>query len=82
MSYAAGSTVYTNGLVLTTTAAEPVTTPKGLLITRSVETKEGWVGQIIVDKAIVWESAPMEDQHDASAEATSRVVARLKKLFT
>jgi len=38
-------------------------------------------GQIIVDKAIVWESDPHEDERDAVNEATARVVEKLKALF-
>jgi len=46
-----------------------------------VEMASGWIGQIIVDKAIVWESDPHEDERDAVNEATARVVEKLKALF-
>jgi len=58
-----------------------ITTPKGLLVTRAIELQEGWVGQIIIDKSIVWQGNPRDDEKEAVQEATSRVVDRLKFLF-
>jgi hypothetical protein len=76
-TYSTGNT----GISLVPTDAERITTPKGLLVTRALELQEGWVGQIIVDKQIVWQGAAVEDERDATQEATSRVVERLKWLF-
>lgn len=70
-----------NGVALIPTESDRVKTPQGLVVTRAVEMASGWVGQIIVDKAIVWESIPQTDERDAVQEATSRVVERLKSLF-
>jgi hypothetical protein len=63
-------------------------TPEGLLVTRAVQTKEGWKGQIIVDKNIVWESEDghrgeddFEGEKLALAEANKRVVNALGDLF-
>jgi hypothetical protein len=75
------TTTYGNGIVWTPQVSERNDTPKGLLVTRAVEVKDGWVGQIIVDKAIVWQGAEMEKQCDAVEQATEKVVVRLRKLF-
>ncbi len=75
------------GMVLNATPTEPIKTPTGVLVTRCVETKEGWVGQVIVDKTIVWESEGFQGDEDDTGErkavkaANSRVVAALTKLF-
>jgi len=76
-TYSTGNT----GVQLIPTDAERITTPKGLLVTRAIELQEGWVGQIIIDKQIIWQSPPREDEKEATQEATSRVVERLKFLF-
>ena len=55
-----------NGMVIGATTAEPIKTQAGLLVTRAVETQAGWVGQIIIDKMIVWESDTYAD--DGSTE--------------
>lgn len=49
-------------------------TPSGLIVTQAVQTKDGWLGQVIVDKTIVWESAPAEDGEAAIHAANSHVV--------
>ena len=65
--------------------ASPVKTPAGLLATRAVQTKAGWVGQIIVDKEVIWESKPFrtdkESQKTATAAASERVLGALRKLL-
>lgn len=64
--------------------AKPAPAPKGLLATRAVETKDGWVGQVIVDTEILYESKlyPGEDgSADALEHVNARVVERIKKLF-
>jgi hypothetical protein len=90
----------TNGMTVTTSSTgyavigegnKPVSTPAGLLNTRAVETIEGWVGQIILDKNIIWQSEGFhndsEDEYDKKAErravraANQRVIERLAKLF-
>ena len=78
-----------SGLVINGTTVEPIKTPSGILVTRAVETKDGWVGQIIVDKTIVWESEPIQDhpevtrdaQREATRAANDRVVARMTEMF-
>ena len=76
-TYSSGNT----GISLVPTDAERITTPKGMLVTRAIELQEGWVGQIIIDKSIVWQGNPRDDEKEAVQEATSRVVDRLKFLF-
>lgn len=84
------SYVSSNGFVMQTTQLEPIKTPAGLLVTRAVQTKAGWVGQILVDKTIIWEgpaqtsSSPDDDEDLSSAavkEANWRVVNALRGLL-
>jgi len=56
-------------------------TPKGLLITRAVQMVGGWVGQIIVDRNVVWQSEPTDDEDGALKAANDRVVNVLGTLF-
>jgi hypothetical protein len=56
-------------------------TPSGLIVTQSVQTREGWLGQIIIDKEIVWESDPCHTGDDAIQDANGRVVDVFKQLF-
>lgn len=56
-------------------------TPPGLIVTQAVQTRDGWLGQVIVDKAIVWESPAAEDGDDAIQAANTRVVEALRALF-
>jgi hypothetical protein len=61
-------------------------TPKGLLITRAVQVVGGWVGQVIVDKNVVWQSSPQEGEDErcenqALKAANDRVVNVLGNLF-
>jgi hypothetical protein len=78
MTYSTGNT----GITLVPTDSERITTPKGLLVTRAIQMKNGWVGQIIIDKTIVWEGTPEEDERDATQQATQRVVERLMAIFS
>lgn len=57
-------------------------TPAGLFVTQAVQTKDGWLGQVIVDKTIVWEGDPEPDGEDAIRAANAHVVEALKALFT
>lgn len=57
-------------------------TPSGLLVTRAIQTKDGWRGQILVDKEIVYESNPTQCGDDAITFANTRVVDTIKGLFT
>ena len=56
-------------------------TPSGLIVTQAVQTKDGWLGQVIVDKTIVWESDLDDEGADAIQAANSRVVEAFKALF-
>lgn len=77
LSYAMTS----NGISLSGQGDSPIKTPAGLLVTRAVEVKDGWVGQIIVDKTIVWEGAPTEDEKAALTVVNGRVVTKLSALL-
>jgi hypothetical protein len=76
--------------VVPTSGEPPKPTPSGLIVTRAVETKGGWVGQVIIDKDIVWESKPFTTEADdeespsaaAQKAANERVVNTIKTLFT
>lgn len=61
--------------------AKPERAPAGLIATRAIETKDGWRGQILVDKEIVFETGDLVDSEDALELVNQRVVARVKKLF-
>ena len=56
------------------TAGEKPTTPPGLIVTQAVQTRHGWLGQVLVDKQIVWESDLDEDGEAAVQVANARVV--------
>ena len=75
----AGSTYSIN--VSPTMGDERPKTPSGLIVTRAVETKDGWLGQVLVDKDIVFQSPPHDEGDDAIKEANSRVVNAVKSLF-
>jgi hypothetical protein len=75
-------TISTNGLSLgMDTGSRPEPPPKGLIVTRGVQTKAGWIGQVIVDKEIIFETEPHEDSDEAMEEVNGYVVGRIKKLF-
>lgn len=70
------------GMILTPDQGESrPKTPAGLIVTQAVQTKDGWLGQVIVDKEIVWESDPREEGEEAVQAANARVVARLRALL-
>jgi hypothetical protein len=56
-------------------------TPSGLIVTAAVQTKEGWLGQVIVDKEIVFESGACDDADAAVEIANKRVVDAIRGLF-
>lgn len=64
-----------------TNRGERPETPSGMIVTQAVQTKEGWLGQVIVDKEIVWESDLRDEGEDAIQKANSRVVEAIKDLF-
>lgn len=82
-SNTATSSITMNGLALTSgSSPAPAKAPQGLIVTRAVETKEGWVGQIIVDEAIIYETSPYDSAERAEKLATKRVIDRIKKLLS
>jgi hypothetical protein len=74
-----------NGLTVSTDTdrARP-RTPEGLIVTTCAQTKAGWVGQIIVDKEIVWEGQAWSGSGgsgDAIDHANRTLVHVIKQLF-
>ena len=83
------STTMSNGILVTAgESPSPSGVPKGLIATRSVQLKDGWVGQVTVAEEIVWESEPFEDAEGdsgariAEREATEFVITRIKGLLS
>lgn len=71
-----------NGILVSAgTSPAPLTTPKGLIVTRAVETKEGWFGQIIVAEQIIWESRMFKTAQPAEEAATKRVIAKITRML-
>ena len=72
-----------------TKGTERPKTPAVLIVTRAVETKDGWLGQVLVDKEIVFQTDPItadtfdaEDAgRDAIKAANTRVVQAIRALF-
>lgn len=60
---------------------EPAKVPKGMIVTRAVETKVGWVGQIVVAEEIIWESDPRGKAHHAEEDATFHVVGAFRAML-
>lgn len=56
-------------------------TPSGLIVTQAVQTKDGWLGQVIVDKEIVWESDLANEGEAAIQAANARVVQVFRAMF-
>lgn len=84
MSYENYGSIATNGNTFTfnpTIGSPPPKTPSGLITTRAVETKDGWLGQVIVDKDIVFETAHSRYSDTAIGEANKTVVDAIKGLF-
>lgn len=79
-----GATTWSySGIVLDTKDGElPAKTPKELLATRAVESKDGWLGQIIMSGEIVHQTEPQETSGEALEEVNSHIHKRFKKLIT
>jgi hypothetical protein len=84
MSYTSGAswhissgTVYLN----TSTGEAPKPASKELLSTRAVQTKEGWLGQIIMSGEIVYESKAFGESEDALEHVGEHVHKKFKKLI-
>lgn len=56
-------------------------TPGGLVVTQAVQTKDGWLGQVIVDKEIVWESEAFNDGEEDSLDAVQAANAKVVQVF-
>jgi hypothetical protein len=74
---------YTTGIVLDTKTGErPAPTPRELLASRAIESKDGWLGQIVMFGEIVHETKPHETSADALEEVNEHIHKRFKKLIT
>jgi hypothetical protein len=72
----------TYGMTLLPESAETrPRTPAELIVTQAVQTKDGWLGQVIVDKEIVWEGSAVSDGDEAVRAANARVVQAFKALL-
>lgn len=60
---------------------KPRDAPKGLFNTRAVQVRDGWLGQLIVDTEIVYESDLHESGENAVNDANSFLIDRIKRLF-
>lgn len=62
--------------------SRPEKPPKGLIVTKAVQTQQGWLAQVFVDSDIVWESTHyLEDSDDAIDKANEVVVRAFKSLL-
>lgn len=61
--------------------SKPTPAPKSLIATTAVQTKDGWLSQIVIDGEIVQELGPFEDSNYAMERANGVVVERIKGLF-
>jgi hypothetical protein len=77
-----GNITYSTGITLATgTGKAPERTPTELIATRALETKAGWVGQVIMAGEIVWESAPQKDSRRALGKVNRRVHNAFRRLI-
>lgn len=67
--------------LIPTTAAPPKNTERGLFATAAVQTKDGWLSQVIVDREIIREFGPFKTSAEAMEAANSHIVKRIRKLF-
>jgi hypothetical protein len=72
----------TGFIIQTNPGVQPQQTPEGLVVTRAQQLKDGWFGQIIIDREIVWESPESHQSSDAALrEVNQRIVNKLKDMF-
>lgn len=77
------SVTTSNGIMLAAGASPvPSSAPKGLIVTRAVEVKDGWTGQVVVAEEIVREKVGFATAEKAERWATSVVTKAIKGLFT
>lgn len=83
-NYSTYGTISTNGATITLDPQISDTrpkTPSGLIVTATAQVKDGWLGQVIVDKTIVWQSEPFASADAAVDAANRRVVERVAAWF-
>lgn len=60
----------------------PTPWPLSQMSIRASQTKAGWVGLVIVDGEVVWESSPRKTAQAAQRRATKHVIRRIKKVLS
>jgi hypothetical protein len=76
------TTLSYSGITLATGEGQmPAKTPKELIATRAVESKDGWLGQIIMSGEIVYQTKPQDTSQDALTKVNRRVHNRFKRLI-
>jgi hypothetical protein len=76
-------TITTNGLTTGTLhkTADPKPPPTDLITTRTQQTIDGWIGQILVAGRVVYETEPWPEAEDAIGAANERMLGRIADLF-
>lgn len=75
--YSTSGSITSSGTTWTMTPSQgsrPEKPPKGLIVTKAVQTQQGWLAQVFVDSDIVWESAVYLEDGDAAIDAANLVV--------
>jgi hypothetical protein len=83
-NYSNYGTISTNGATITLDPQISDTRPKtpgGLIVTATAQVKDGWLGQVLVDKTIVWESRAFASPDSAVDAANRRVVEAVTAWF-
>lgn len=65
----------------TTTGKRPEPTPTELIATRAIQSKDGWLGQIVMAGEIVYETKPQKDSRAALRKVNGRVHNSFKRLI-
>lgn len=76
-------TLSTSGMTLAYPRGEsPKSPPNALMATLAVQVQKGWVGQIVIDSEIVYQTKPKKTSHKALTAVNARVVNCLRSLFS
>ena len=82
-AYGGNSTItYSTGIAFDTKTGEvPARTPKELVATRAIESKDGWLGQIIMSGEIVYETKPQQTSQKALGKVNRRIHDSFRRLI-
>lgn len=86
MSFTSASTMpitwTTTGQIIDTVRGErPAKASEALLSTRAVESKRGWLGQIVMLGNVVYEVGPFKTSEKAMRRVNSRIYERIRLLI-